>query len=90
MLAARDGHYYHGINAEQAASNEFISRETLAELVEYARKRLARCGFEDLNLKPHHLLLSFAPDNVMVKDTFGKPEVRLCNFELVRKLPNRA
>jgi hypothetical protein len=44
--------------------------------------------FEDLHLKADHLLLSFSPDKKMVKDTFGKPEVRFCNFELIRKLPS--
>jgi hypothetical protein len=86
LLAARDGQYYRSINSEQACANGFISQELMTELVQNARSRLAKLQFEDLNLKPHHLLLSFAPDNTLVKDTFGKPEVRLCNFELVRRL----
>jgi hypothetical protein len=88
QLAVRDGQYFRGINAEQAAANNFIAPEVMADLVAHAGKRLAKCGFTHLNLKPHHLLLSFSPDNVMVKDTFQKPEVRLCNFELVRKVAN--
>jgi hypothetical protein len=89
-LAARDGRYYRGINALQACRTGLITKQTLAELVQHARQRLAAAGFEDLNLKADHLLLSFDPDNREVRDTFGKPELRLCNFELVRKLPAKA
>ena len=53
-------------------------------------ERLARCGFEDLNPKPDHLLISFGPDMQLVLGTTGKPEVRLCNFELVRRRNNAA
>lgn len=87
LLATRDGQFYRGVNVEQAASEGLISRETLAELLDRARRRLCRCGFEDLTLKPDHLLISFSPDNKLVTDTFGKPQLRLCNFELVRPIP---
>jgi hypothetical protein len=86
MLAARDGQYYRGINAERACRERLISEETLEELLERARHRLGLAGFEDLNFKPDHLLISFNPENRMVTDTLGKPEFRLCNFELVRRL----
>jgi hypothetical protein len=49
--------------------------------------KLAQCGLEDLNLKPDHLLISFDPKQKLVLDSTGKPEVRLCNFELVRRRP---
>jgi hypothetical protein len=49
--------------------------------------KLAQCGLEDLNLKPAHLLISFDPKQQLVLDASGKPEVRLCNFELVRRRP---
>ena len=86
-LAAYDGRYYRGINAEQACREELITEDALAELLERARRRLTRSGFEDLNFKPDHLLITFSPDNRMVTDTLGKLEFRLCNFELVRRIP---
>lgn len=86
VLAVRDGPYYRGINAEQACREKLISEVTLTELLKRARNRLRRAGFEDLNLKADHLLISFKPDNQMVTDTFGKPDFRLCNFELVRRI----
>jgi hypothetical protein len=87
MLAVQDGQYYRGVNVEQALREGLISKETAADLLDRARQRMLRCGFEDLNLKPDHLLISFTPDNDLVKDTLGKPQLRLCNFELARHLP---
>ncbi len=88
LLAARDGQFYRGINAKVAARDGYVTAQTVTDLLKETRKRLARCGFEDHCLKPDHLILSFGADNKMIKDTFGKPEVRLCNFELIRKLPD--
>jgi hypothetical protein len=57
----------------------------MEELLEAMSARLAQCGLEDLNLKPDHLLISFDPEGKLVLDAEGKPEVRLCNFEFVRR-----
>jgi hypothetical protein len=88
LLALHDGQYYHAVNADQACQQGLISPETLLDLLTRIRTRLARAGFEHLNLKPPHLLISFSPENKLATDTLGKPEVRLCNFELVRRVPS--
>jgi hypothetical protein len=84
-LAERDGQYYRAVNAEEACKRGDISQTTLAELLKRTHRRLARSGYEALNLEPHHLLLSFDASDKMVLDTLGRPQVRLCNFELVRR-----
>jgi hypothetical protein len=90
LLALHDGPYYRAVNAEQACAQGLISQESLAELICRVRNRLQRAGFEHLNLAPAHLLISFNPENKLATDTLGKPEVRLCNFELVRRLPPKS
>ena len=87
LLAAQDGHYYSAMNATRAYANKMISGQTLAELMQSKAGKLARCNLEDLNPKPDHLLVSFDPAQKLVLDASGKPEVRLCNFELIRRLP---
>ncbi len=87
LLAVADGSFYHAVNAKRALADKLISKQLLAELVQLKAERLARCGFEDLNPKPDHLLLSFDPSNRLVMGSLGKPEARLCNFELVRRRP---
>jgi len=87
LLAAQDGRFYQAINAKRAYTNGMISAQTLADLTQMVASRLARCGLEDLNPKPDHLLISFDSEEHLVLDAMGKPEVRLCNFELIRRKP---
>jgi len=85
-LAAQDLHHYRSISAERACLNSVIPERLAAELLERARRELTQQSFEDLKLKPDHLLLSIAPDDALVKDAQDRPEVRLCNLELVRRM----
>jgi hypothetical protein len=85
VLAAQDGKFYQAVNVKRAFASRLISEQTMAELTQLMSQRLADCGFDDLNLRPHHLLISFDPAKKLVLDAQGKPEVRLCNFELVRR-----
>lgn len=84
LLAAEDDRAYTSINAKRACAHGLISQQLMEELVQAKADKLRRCGLEDLNLKPDHLLISFDSQQKLVLDNSGKPEVRLCNFELVR------
>jgi hypothetical protein len=84
-LAAQDLHHYRSISAERACLNNVITERLVAALLERERNEMAEQGFEDLKLKPDHLLLSIAPDDSLVTGAQGWPQVRLCNLELVRK-----
>ena len=86
-LAVADGSFYHAVNAKQALADKLISKQLMAELVQLKAEKLANCGFEDLNPKPDHLLISFDPSNKLVMESSDTPEARLCNFELVRRRP---
>jgi hypothetical protein len=86
LLATQDGQFYQGYNARHANAHGMISDRLLAELMQQKAERLSRCGFEDLNPKPDHLLISFDPAQKLVLGNTGKPEVRLCNFELLRRI----
>jgi hypothetical protein len=87
LLAVADGSFYHAYNAKQAFANKMITKQVMEDLVQLKRERLKRCGFEDLNPKPDHLLISFDATGKLVMSSLDKPEVRLCNFELVRRRP---
>jgi hypothetical protein len=88
LLAADDSRSYHAVNLKQAFANNKISRQMLDELMRLKAERLARCGFEDLNPKPDHLLISFDSAENLVLGPQGLPEARLSNFELIRRLPD--
>ncbi len=84
MLATRDADYCRGINLGQAVCAGYVSRAEADDLLAQVRDRLAAAGAEDLNLKGDHVLLSLTPGGILIRDTDGRPDMRLCNFELMR------
>lgn len=84
VLAVADGQFQQVVNARRALADKIITTEILQELMQLKAERLARCGLEDLNPRPDHLLISFDSSGRIVVGSTGKPEVRLCNFELIR------
>jgi hypothetical protein len=85
-LAVLDGDYYKGVNALAAYRNGLITLDEYINLIERKKKRLAQVGIEDLNLKGTHLLLSLDSTGSLVRDWEGLPEVRICNFEFLKKI----
>ena len=47
---------------------------------------LLKAGIKDLNLRGNHLLISFNSKGVLITDEKGMPEVRLCNFEFLKRI----
>jgi len=86
LLASDDSRHYVAMNARRAIQQDLISESTLEELLAMKARRLARHGLIDLNPKPDHLLVSFDSEGRLVRDSEGKPEIRLCNFELIRRV----
>ncbi|MDZ4199162.1 MAG: hypothetical protein U1E27_07750 [Kiritimatiellia bacterium] len=86
MLAIRDQEYCRGINLRQAGLAGYVSRADADRLLDWMRGRLRDAGFEDLRLSGDHLLLSLSPAGILLRDTDGQPEVRLCNFETLRRI----
>jgi len=86
MLAVQDGQFVQGVDAARARTEGRVTPDFVTALMERAAERLRSVGFEDLNLKPDHLLLSFASDNQLVPTPPDRTDFRLCNFELVRRL----
>jgi hypothetical protein len=63
---------YDYVNASRAFANKLISSEMLDQLMRQKAARLLRCGFEDLNPKPDHLLISFEPSEKIVLGSPGQ------------------
>lgn len=84
MLAQKDGDYYRGVNAERACFNGLLSEAEAEERLEHQRRRMRAAGFEALDLKKDHLLISIDPKGSLVRDAAGSIETCLCNFQLLR------
>jgi hypothetical protein len=86
MLAETDKPSCEGINLDLACQSGYVSRSELGDLLEIARLRLLGADMEDLNLKGDHIILSIDGDGLLVRDMQGLPEMRFCNFELMRRI----
>ncbi len=75
------------INAVHAWRRNLITKDQVIDLLRVMANRLAQAGFEDLNPKPDHLLLTFDRQRRLVRDAQGEADVRLCNLELLRRAP---
>jgi hypothetical protein len=75
------------IGAGQAMAKGLVSRQQLDEIMVAHADRLRRAGFEDLNLEPDHVMLTYVPGGTFLRDATGAVSSRHCNFELVRKIP---
>jgi hypothetical protein len=87
-LAYKDGDYLKGINALSAYRQGMLSERDYIDLLERKRGRLESLGIEDLNLHGTHILLSLDGSNKLVRDKDGLPDMRICNFELLRRHPS--
>jgi hypothetical protein len=85
FLAARDESPYQGIDALFAYRNNLLDKDTYMQLVQIANDSLAKVGIEDLNLRGSHLLLSLDRSGKLVRDNQQLPEMRICNFELLKQ-----
>jgi len=84
-LAARDGDYYEGINVRRAYTEGIISKDEYIRILSLTREKLLQVGVEDLNLRGSHLLISRDQNGNIVCGPDGEPEVRISNFELLKK-----
>jgi hypothetical protein len=90
LLAVTDESPYQGIDALLCFRKGLLAKHTYLNLMEMAKRELASVGIEDLNLKGNHLLLSVDNTGQLEKDHEGLPEMRISNFELLRRVPPSA
>jgi hypothetical protein len=87
LLAIHDGEYYQSRDLRAGVALGIIKAAMAETLITMATHQLHACGFEHLDLRAEHLLLSLTPRGDLVRDAGEYPEIRLCNFELLRPLP---
>jgi hypothetical protein len=85
-LADEDGDYYEGIDALRAYKEGLIDKDLYFEVLRRTGERLSAVGVEDLNLRGNHVMVSRDSRQRLVTDDLGFPEIRLCNFEFLRRM----
>lgn len=85
MLSDYDGNYYSAINALSAYRNGLISEKNYIFIMKLVKDRMKTVGIEDLNLRGTHILLSLNSSNQLILTDDGIPQIRICNFEFLRR-----
>ena len=62
-----------------------IDKQMYLKLIQITKNKLTDAGIEDLNLRGNHILLSVDNSGQLVKDSQNIPEIRICNFELLKR-----
>lgn len=86
MLAQKDETYCRGINLDEALRQGIVTRDDIERLLRKTDTHLRKMGFQFLERTLTHFLVSVRPDNTVVEDEDGDPALRICNFELIRRI----
>jgi hypothetical protein len=73
-------------NLEQSAAKGLIDTGLSRKLFDKVQSGLKNLGYDGILLKENDLLLALDTKNELLKDGEGLPEVRICNFELIKKI----
>lgn len=87
LLASRDAEHCRGVDLLRALEDGLIDADEFTELLDRARAELAQAGFEDLNLKGTHLMLSMTAQEHLIRQEDGQLALRFSNFSFMRKKP---
>jgi hypothetical protein len=85
-LAVKDEVVYRGIDALAAYRDGRLTQREYVRVVRTARRRMIAAGVEDLSLRGNHMLLSIDREQKLAVDDKNLPLIRICNFELLRKI----
>jgi hypothetical protein len=85
LLAEKDESPYQGIDALLSYRKELLDKQMYLKLIQITKNKLSTNGIEDLNLRGNHILLSVDNLGQLVKDCQNIPEIRICNFELLKR-----
>ena len=85
-VAEQTGQLCRPFNLEQAVAKGLIDASLYRKLTDKVQSGMKNLGYDGILLKGNDLLLAQDPKNEFLKDAAGLPEVRICNFELIKKI----
>ncbi len=85
-VAGQTGRLRRPLDLEQALNRGVIDRDVYRSLFDCVQSRLRNVGYDGGLLHGNDMLLALDSSGAPVLDAEGKPEVRICNFELIGKL----
>ena len=87
-IADSSGDSYRGVNALFAYQNGIISEKKYCYLLKVIKERLFNANIEDLNLTGSHFIVSIDKKGNLIKDEQGRPELRICSLQFLKRIDN--
>jgi hypothetical protein len=84
---AEQGPQYSPVDLSKAVYKGIIDEATSRKLLDQVKERLRNAGYEGPLLKDNDLLLAVDSSGKIMNNSDGGPEVIICNFELIWKIP---
>lgn len=84
-VARQEGRLLRPVNLEKAVQTGILDRREQQTLFQATVEQLKNVGYDGTLLEGNDLLIALDRNESIVKDREGRPEIRICNFELLRK-----
>jgi hypothetical protein len=84
--ATSEAGHWTPIDAQQACAKGIIAPDLYQQILQRQAQTLRQAGFVDEAAKGDHILLSYVPERTVKRDSDGFPELRQCNFEMLRRI----
>ncbi|MBN1308159.1 MAG: hypothetical protein JXA18_09605 [Chitinispirillaceae bacterium] len=82
-VAEQSGGLCRPVDLAKALQTGIVNQAEQFRMIDRVKSGLRSVGCNGALLEPNDLLLAVAPDGSIVRDTTGRPEVRICNLELI-------
>jgi hypothetical protein len=83
--APEDVRLWTPIDLANALTKNLIDEPTCQKIMQRHADAMASAGFEDLNYKMDHVVISYIPSGSIKTTADGQIEARQCNFEMMRE-----
>ena len=85
---AEQGPLYMPIDLSKATYQGNIDKALCQKLLDMVKEKLRKAGYDGSLLKANDLLLVVDSNGKIMNNNYGEPEVIICNFELIWKIPD--
>jgi hypothetical protein len=86
-VASRNGPLCRPVNLVQALAKGLVEHDQFHDLFHGMRRRLASVGYDGGLLKANDMIVAVDAEGAVLRGEDGAPQLRLCNFELLRLIP---
>ena len=83
---AKQGPLYTPVDLSRAVYQGNIDESTCLRLLQKVKEDLASAGYDGSLLKANDLLLAIDSNGKIMNNSYGEPQVIICNFELIWKI----